>query len=409
MLRVRTVLTCVSAISAMAAADAAFTAASADSKFFFNIYGFAQADYIYDVNRVDPDWQDAFRPSKIPTGNDPDKFGSDGQSSLSVKQSRFGVSGDAPVSGGDLGDIKFKFEFDLFGVGDDAGQTTFRLRHAYAEWGPLLAGQTNSVFMDIDTFPNTIDYWGPTGMVFYRNVQIRVTPYRTDNSNFAIAIERPGNDIDGGVVRELDPELGANLQGDEKVPDVTAHYYYGDAWGHVQLAGILRWVGYDTKDTPDNRPSGHKVGWGVNLSGHANVFDTDKLLGSVVYGDGIASYMNDGGVDLAPEGTITPINIRPRAVPLLGIMGYYDHYWSKHLSTSLGYSITQVDNTNLQDPDAYGKGEYASVNLLWTPASDIMVGGELLWGKRTDNNGASGDDLRIQFSVKYSFGTKIEL
>jgi hypothetical protein len=24
-----------------------------------------------------------------------------------------------------------------------------------------------------DIFPNTIDYWGPTGMVFYRNQQAR--------------------------------------------------------------------------------------------------------------------------------------------------------------------------------------------------------------------------------------------
>ena len=92
----------------------------------------------------------------------------------------------------------FKFDFDLFGTGDNAGQTTFRLQNAYGEWGSLLAGQTDSLFMDIDVFPNTIDYWGPPGMVFYRNVQIRWTPFRTDNSHFAIAIERPGNDIDGG-------------------------------------------------------------------------------------------------------------------------------------------------------------------------------------------------------------------
>ncbi len=40
------------------------------------------------------------------------------------------------------------------------GQTTIRLRHAYGELGQFLAGQTNSLFMDIDVFPNTIDYWG---------------------------------------------------------------------------------------------------------------------------------------------------------------------------------------------------------------------------------------------------------
>ena len=70
-----------------------------------------------------------------------------------------------------------------------------------ASGAQFLAGQTNSLFMDVDVFPNTIDYWGPAGMVFYRNVQIRWTPFRTDNSHFAIAIESPGNDIDSGQPR----------------------------------------------------------------------------------------------------------------------------------------------------------------------------------------------------------------
>lgn len=46
----------------------------------------------------------------------------------------------------------------MFGVGLDAGQTTIRLRHAYGSWGPILGGQTHSLFMDIDLFPNIIDY-----------------------------------------------------------------------------------------------------------------------------------------------------------------------------------------------------------------------------------------------------------
>ena len=159
------------------------------------MYGFVMVDAIHDFQRMDPDWDDAFRPSKIPTTEG--QFGGDGQSSVSVKQSRFGIKGSMPTGEGNT-PLTFKFDFDLFGTGDNAGQTTFRLQNAYGEWGSLLAGQTDSLFMDIDVFPNTIDYWGPPGMVFYRNVQIRWTPFRTDNSHFAIAIERPGNDIDGG-------------------------------------------------------------------------------------------------------------------------------------------------------------------------------------------------------------------
>ena len=105
--------------------------------------------------------------------------------------------------------------------------------------------------MDIDVFPNTIDYWGPPGMVFYRNVQIRWTPFRTDNSHFAIAIERPGNDIDGGNVRLIEGFEDAEIQNDEELPDLTAQWRISGDWGHFQACGILRRVGFEFRATPD--------------------------------------------------------------------------------------------------------------------------------------------------------------
>jgi hypothetical protein len=379
-----------------------FTAANAQDKNTFDIYGFAMADFIYDTKRVDPDWQDAFRPSKIATFDD--QFGDDGQSSISVKQSKFGVKGIIPA-GDDIGSINFKFEFDLFGTGDDAGQTTFRLRHAYAEWGPLLAGQTHSLFMDIDIFPNVIDYWGPTGMVFYRNVQIRYTPWKNENSYFAIAIERPGNDVDAGQIRELDPNIGPNITASEELPDFTAHYRYNADWGHFQIAGILRSVGFETQGTVDNEPKGEELGWGIDLTGHVNFFEKDKLYLGVVFGEGIASYMNDGGTDLAPGGTL--LDPDAEAVELLGVEVWYDHWWNDKWSTSLGYSFTEVDNTTLQDPGAFQKGDYASINLLYQPSPKIMIGGEVMWGQRENADGNTGDDIRFQFSARYNFDTSI--
>lgn len=379
----------------------------ASAKPSFTVYGAAQLDYIYDVHRVDPLWEDTLRPSKIPTTEG--LFGSNGQSLFSVKQSRLGVMGDIPV-GRKLSDINFKFEFDMFGVGPNAGQTNVRLRHAYMEWGDLLAGQTNSTFMDAEAAPNVLDYWGPTGMVSLRNPQLRWTPYRTGDSNFAIAIEKPSNDIDIGNIRVLAPELGNSIQSDEKFPDLTAHYYSSSDWGHFQLAGILREVAYDTANTPDNAPKGSRLGWGVNASGHVNLFARDKLIGSVVYGEGIASYLSDGGTDLAPRVLTSagvPPQIRPAALPILGIMAYLEHHWDNHWKTSGGYSMTQVDNTNLQSGSAYHRGEYASINLTYMPVKGVTLGGEFLWGKRSDFDGSSGNDPRIQLSARYDFSTPL--
>jgi hypothetical protein len=382
----------------------ASAACAADADRSFEIYGFAEADAIYDFGRMNPDWDDAYRPSKI--ANPEGEYGSDGQASVSVKQSRFGVKGTMPTAEGHA-PINFKFEFDLFGVGSDAGQTTFRLRYAYGEWGPLLAGQTTSIFMDLDVFPNVIDYWGPDGMVFWRNVQIRWTPWRTEHSSFAIGIEEPSNDVDTGQIREFDPQLGEAIQSDEKVPNLAAHWRTSGDWGHVQVAGILRDLGYDTKGTKNNQPKGSVTGWGVNLSGSINLFEKDRILLQYVYGHGIASYMNDGGMDLAPQGSLDTEDPRAHAVavPLTGIVAYYDHYWNDKFSTSFGYSTTFVDNTNLQEHGTtYESGQYASANLLYYPVPNVMIGGEVLWGDLQEFHGETQDDVRVQFSVKYSWG-----
>lgn len=399
----RRVLMATAALAAAAAAGAAHAEGPS-----FEVYGFGQADYIQDFNRVNPNWEATLRPSRIPTTTG--EFGSNGQSTISARQSRFGVQASQDIAGQPL---VVKFEMDLYGVGVDEGQTTIRLRHFYGEWGPILGGQTNSVFMDGDTFPNVIDYWGPNGMVFLRNPQIRYT-YRSGPHKFAVAIEKPGNDIDPGNIREIDPALGSAIQPDEKLPDLTAHYRYEGDWGHVQVAGILRQVGFDSAGTVDNKPKGHKTGWGINLSSNIKTWQKDVLHISAVYGEGIASYMNDGGTDLAPKAVLEAIQLglpippgalSPEAVPIYGLMAYYDHLWSKSLSTSLGYSQVRVDNTNFQEPDAFRLGQYASANLLWTPDPRILMGAEYLWGRRKDKNGADGDDSRLQFTFKYNFSS----
>jgi hypothetical protein len=99
------------------------------------------------------------------------------------------------------------------------------------------------------------------------------------------------------------------------------------------------------------------------------------------------------------------LNLSPEVVPLTGVTIYYDHFWNDQWSSSIGYSQTHVDNTNFQEPSAFKTGEYASVNLLYTPDKRLLVGGEFLWGRREDKNGASGDDTRLQFSFKYSFSS----
>jgi len=371
------------------------------------LYGFLQLDAIQDFNRVNPDWEATLRPSRIPTTGG--EFGTDGQSIFSVRQSRLGVK-----ATGTLLDKPYeaKFEFDLYGVGTDAGQTTMRVRHMYASWGPFLAGQTNSLFMDGDLFPNVVDYWGPPGMAFLRTPQVRFTFWNRNGFKAAAALEHATNDIDTGNLRLIDEAIASNIRNDEKLPDLTLMGRYEGKWGHVQLSGILRRLGYETLGTEDNKPRGHKTGWGVDLGSSFNVSFATLRLGAV-YGRGIASYMNDGGMDFGPNVAVEEdpdsgfiLVPSAEAVKLFGMTSYIDFNWSKQWTSSIGYSFDKVSNTSFQTDTAFHKGQYASVNLLWHPADKVFTGGELLWGKRTDNDGNTGKDLRFQYSFHWDFSSK---
>ena len=108
----------------------------------------------------------------------------------------------------------------------------------------------------------------------------------------------------------LDEELATNLRPNEELPDVTAMVRYNDSWGHIQLSGLMRKIGFDTLGTPGNEPQGSEFGWGLMLGGVFKVGLATFRVGGV-YGEGIASYMNDGGMDLAPSAALVPSTPTP--------------------------------------------------------------------------------------------------
>src|SRR4051812_30332981 len=236
-----------------------------------DIYGFAQTDVIADFKQVNPDWYDVSRPSRLPSFEN--EFGENGHFYLSPRQSRLGARGTLPTANGT---VKGTLEFDFFGVGPDAGQTTIRLRQAWGQWKQLGAGLTNSAFMDADVFPNSLDYWGPNGMLFFRNVQLFYEPINAGASQARVAIEAPGASGDAGVLADR-IEL-QNVQARFPMPDFTGHYRYGGKWGHVQLGAALRYIGYDDLIPNDQFDlSGHVWGWGVSISSNLKAGPHDVL------------------------------------------------------------------------------------------------------------------------------------
>ena len=373
------------------------------AKSTFEVYGFAMLDIGQNFKQIDPNWFDTMRVTRLPSS--PKQFGEDNSTFTSVRQSRFGVQSSTPT---DYGDLKTKFEFEMFGTGVDQGQTTIRLRHAYGEFGQILAGQTWSPFMDIGVFPNSLEYWGPTGMVFFRNVQLRYTPISDQKQTLMIAVERPGASGDAGVYADR-IEL-QNLKPRFPLPDFSAAYKYTQKWGYVRAAGILRRIDWDDLLKTDGVDlSGHATGWGINLTSNLNVGKKDVVRVAVVFGEGIENYMNDSPVDVGVvnnlSSRVTPIT--GDTLPIVGLTAFVDHTWSKEFTSAFGYSRQDITNTAQMVPSSFKTGQYALGNLLYTPVPNVMFGGELQWGRRNNfTDGFQSDGFKAQFSFKYNFSMK---
>jgi hypothetical protein len=382
-------------------APKALPEATPEPKPWMEVYGFVMLDVGENFTRIHPDWYDTMRVTKLPAFEK--EFGEDGDFYASVRQTRFGVKTSTPTR---LGELKTQFEFELFGTGVDSGQTTFRLRHAYGELGAVGAGQYWSPFMDIDVFPNSLEYWGPTGMVFFRNVQARWMPIRGD-TRLTLAIERPGASADQGVYAdriELD-----GIKGRFPLPDFSGEYRFGRPWGYVEIAGMLRRIEWDDLLDDEFDLSGDATGWGVNLSSNLKAGPRSTIRLQVVVGEGVQNYMNDAPVDIGIQNNFSnprsPIVGKP--LPIVGIVAFLDHNWNERWSSAVGYSRTDIDNTDAQAPDAYKTGQYALGNLLFSPVPNMMVGGELQWGRRENfDDGFHSDGFKVQFSFKYNFSHK---
>ncbi len=363
------------------------------------IYGQLITDVIHDFDQNDPFWFDVMRPSKLPAFTD--EFGKNGRQHFSARSTTFGVKPVWPTS---RGEIRGVFEFDLFGPG---GRPGFDLALAYAELGKFGAGQFYSPFMDIDVFPNILDYWGPVALVYYRNIQVRYMPVQGE-SRVTLAFERPGASGDRG---DFDDRVELqNVVGRFPWPDFSAEGRLARQWGYIELAGILRGIYWDDLLRDDAFDlAGSALGWGLSLSSNIKAAKSDVLKLQVTYGEAIQSYLDapaEIGIELNPGNPLRPlIGV---ALPAFGFVAFYDRSWSERLTSSLGYSRLRIVNSDGQSTAAYRIGQYAIVNLLYYPVEQAMVGAEVQWGRRENAfDGFGVNDVRLLLSARYAFSFTI--
>ena len=270
---------------------------------------------------------------------------------------------------------------------------SLRLRQAYVSFRGMIMGQTWSTFVDLAAIPPTIDFEGPTASVAARNVQFRYSIPFKDKWEFAIALENPN----------YSATLNDYVQiAKQRCPDIPMYLQYKWKNGsHLRFSGILRGMRYNNLLNAEGRTA---FGWGVQMSGIANMSSKFTLYYQGVYGKGISKYINDLGgnnLDLAISengGELKPIPVAG------GVMGLQYNILD-NLFASVNYSYLRLfdDGDILYSPSMYKQGQYLAANMFMTLDNDWQFGVEYLWGARKNQDDIKSFANRIQIMAQYNF------
>ncbi len=317
---------------------------------------------------------------------------------LTAGQSKLSFKSFTPTA---YGAMTTRFEFDMF---DSQGNADFHLTHLWGEIGDFGAGQTFSGFMDINSFPNTLEYWGPNSMVFTRQPQIRYNTAVSKQGRIMFTIEKSSSDF--ALPNNIPNPSYDNIN---ELPDFTGSYLHNGDFGYIKAAMIVRKLGYETTTQKDTT-----MGYGINVSGLFTLSDEHSIQFQLVHGQGIGRYINDtccsyytsapnelggptGGVDagLDDNGSL-------KAIPVTGGFAYFNKQWDKQWSSAVGYSYLSVDNLNSQKAKSIKNSTYSTANLMWSEGH-VKAGVELQYGDLQSKSGLEGDNFRIQTSIGFKY------
>ena len=347
------------------------------------IDGFVQLDLIHDWDAIGAPCE--FITSTIPTDGGTMVQGASGDTNFCINASRLSLESRTPTR---TGQLKTFISMDLYG---DALSTSPdpRIRQAYAEltgalWGgDLLLGQAWGTYVDLEAWPNVLDFEGPGSAIALRQPMVRWSKRTSANTDFQIALEQAGDgSVDGADMLTSWPDLVANFK----------WRFAGDS--HLRGAGILR----DIRVSADDGPAESSTGWGIAGSGKIGLPAHNNFVFELSYGKGVGAYYNDS----PPNGVYDPANSNIMLLPLFAYYLGLEHDWSETLSSTILYSALTVDNLNSQPDEAGKKSAYFSLNLIWQATPQQMYGIEFLRGGRRDKGGSEGTDNRIQMTGHFS-------
>ena len=337
------------------------------------IYGSVRLAGAYDFNGLTS--VNRFSTYDIPVGpgtnHQPRFFMSPDQSRLGLEITRQSF----------LGQVKIKLETDFLGTNNN-----LRIRHAFAETGNFLVGQTWSTFTDVNSVPKTVDVDGPNSSVELRTVKIRYTNLmRRLNIQYVVSLESPEPDV--SVPDSLSYTIPAQF-----IPDFAGQIIHNFPWGYLSFSGIFR--GITVTDT--SNVNSQVVGLGGLLAGNYNLDQDNKFLFQAVYGSAISRFiraLSGKGLDLIYD----PYTKSYEVVNSFGLLFSYSHNWRPDISSAFTVGMVGINNKDWEPGNNFSQSWYYSANVFWNALLGINLGLEISQGERINVNGESGKATRVGF------------
>lgn len=338
--------------------------------------------------------RDFYLPQQIPVGGEATTH-----TNMHVKQSRFWLSGSAPVGDKTVGvytEIDFQTSQGTQGSERTTNGYNPALRRAYftiaGKSGQLLIGQDWTTFQNVGALPETTDFIGPTeGSVFARQPLVRYTATLSPTVQLAVSVENPESaTISTGSAALIEND-------DDRLPDLATKLTVKPGKAELTLAGVL----HEVRAVNDAGDGDSKLGFGVSGAGRIPFgpegrHDVRFMLN---YGKGVGHYL---GLNFAPDAVLAGTELN--TVSVVSGFAAIKFGWTPTIRSTFMASFLDADYPDLLIPLAANKSSWSVAgNLFWTPMKAFDLGIEYRHGVREIISGDRGRLDRFELAAKYSF------
>jgi hypothetical protein len=255
--------------------------------------------------------------------------------------------------------------------------------------------------MPLSSYPDSVDFFGPTGIPFIRQGQARVSYKGMENMRFEFSVENSELQALANDGQSVGSETFGDLRfGIDGLPDfVAAAEYNKDGW-HFKVAGLLRQLEVDSFS---GGPSDKEGAWGLFGGAVIPTFGDDSLQLNATYGEGVGRYLING---FQQDACLDLVAGKLDAREQLGIAAGYTRAWTPTLSSNVIYGHTEFGDENCDTTSnaEFERLQSIHVNTWWQPVDNARFGLEWIWGKASfENSSLDNTANRIQVGAQYFF------